>query len=153
MSSDCVECVLCRGLLPTSNDEQDILMNHMKEHHRVFVNIPFIISTCFLDQEGINETQALITRRTNSVINSDSDYSSSPEKVKTGGQCDRISVITQVSRGKEPAPPAPPAQSPVKSFPVGKGNKITEVSQSHFFNLNQTCQFFPSRALRRQFPQ
>ena len=136
MSPVCVQCVLCRGMLPTSNDDQDILLNHMKEHHRVFVNIPFIISACFLDQEGINETQALITRRTNLVINSDSDYSSSPEKVETEVQGDRISVITQVS-----------------SFPVGNGNNITEVSQSHFFNLNQTCQFFPSRALRRQFPQ
>ena len=69
MGSDCVECILCRGLLPTSNDEQDILLTHMKEHHRVFVNIPFIISACFLDQEGIKATLAFITSRTNSVEN------------------------------------------------------------------------------------
>ena len=68
MSSDCVECVLCRGLLPTSNDEQDILLTHMKEHHRVFVNIPFIISACFLDQEGIEATVSQLLRPEGGIL-------------------------------------------------------------------------------------
>ena len=77
MSSDYVKCVLCKVLLPTttSNDEQDILLTHMKEHHRVFVNIPFIISACFLDQEGIEATMAFITSRTNSVKSMDDPLS------------------------------------------------------------------------------
>ena len=67
MVSDCVECVLCRGLLPNSQEDPDILLTHMKDHHRVFANLALFTSACLLDQEGINATLAFITSRTNSV--------------------------------------------------------------------------------------
>ena len=58
MMLESVQCILCRAILPTS--EEDILQSHMKDHHRVFANLPFIISTCFLNEEGIRQTTAFI---------------------------------------------------------------------------------------------
>ena len=58
MMLESVQCILCRAILPTS--EEDILQSHMKDHHRVFANLPFILSACFLNEEGIRQTTAFI---------------------------------------------------------------------------------------------
>ena len=61
----CVKCVLCGGWLPTNKD--DILLTHMRDHHRVFVHLPLLTSACFLDEEGIEATMAFINQRISPV--------------------------------------------------------------------------------------
>ena len=61
----CVKCVLCGSWLPSNKD--NLLLNHVKDHHRVSVHLNFLLSACFLDDEGIEQTMTFINKRISSV--------------------------------------------------------------------------------------
>ena len=119
MVSDCVECVLCRGLLPNS---QDILLAHMTDHHRVFTNLALLTSACLLDQEGIKATLAFITSRTNYV--EDMEEPSNP--LELAGKQSRN------SRDEDPDPsPAAMEELPDISYSEERENSL-DVGEKSF---------------------
>ena len=73
-----VKCVLCGGCLPASED--DTLQTHMKDHHRVSDNISFLVSSCFLDVEGIKQTISFVNRMISSLKDAEEQHSGSKEK-------------------------------------------------------------------------
>ena len=73
-----VKCVLCGGCLPVSED--DTLQTHMKDHHRVSDNLSFLVSSCFLDVEGIKQTISFVNRMISSLKDVEEQYSGSNEK-------------------------------------------------------------------------
>ena len=77
----CVKCVLCEGWLPANKD--DILQDHMKHQHRVFSNLAFLLSACFLDGEGIKQTMIFINKRISSVKGEESDNQEDPDEDAT----------------------------------------------------------------------
>ena len=46
-----LSCLLCAGLLP--KDEEEVVEQHMKDHHRVFTNMTLVVASSKLEENQL----------------------------------------------------------------------------------------------------
>ena len=60
-----LSCLLCAGMLP--KEEEEVVEQHMKDHHRVFTNMTLVVASSKLEETqlaGVEASRLLVTEQT-----------------------------------------------------------------------------------------